>query len=60
MYRVNITAGTKLYAVEFSSIEAEVENLESLLQGGEPIILVEDLEDIRLIGIDPELVEVIT
>lgn len=58
MYRINFT-GTHLYAKEIESVASAAEDIDCLIQGGEPVIIVEDLSDVRVLRIDPELVSVI-
>lgn len=51
MYRILNMSGT-YYGVEFDELnEDEVEEIETFVNEGTPVILVEDIDDLSLLGI---------
>lgn len=60
MFRVTGRNG-QYYAIKIKSIEDDLENLENLIEGSDPVIIVADIYDLENLGIDPdEEVELIT
>ena len=52
MYRVT-DMGSGIYAAEFHSLRREMENIDGLLQEGDHVLLVNDLDDAaKVFGVD--------
>lgn len=56
---IRIVGMTKMYGTTISSIEDDLDNIMEFVNNGEPVILVNDIEDLERLDIDPNDVEMI-
>lgn len=58
MFRIVNMSG-KYYGLKITDIDNDIENINSFIEGGEPVILCETLDDLDIFNIDKNNVQIV-